>query len=250
MLIPELKGNLGNMMFQMASTYALAKETGHQFGIIDIPLPSEKNQMNYKETIFKDWYFYKTNLLPSKKVFEYNGSPVNTSIIRAISDNDGVLMSGYFQKHYYFDNIKKEVDHLFDLPFYNDLKKKYHDISNAYFIHIRKENELDLTMYYKRAIKEMGEGIAYVVTDDIEWCKNVEFLRDIPHRFIEENEVETLTVMINCGKGGIGSNSSFSWWGLYLNKNGETLILPNKWYNHRAINIDGYYFDRIRMIEV
>jgi hypothetical protein len=263
MLIPEFDGGLGNMMFQFASTYALAKQTGHRFGVFDIPLPPPKHSlMDYKSTILKDWFFFKTNLLPSHKVIEHNGLPLDLDKIRAIPDEHGVILSGYFQKHYFLDPYKEEVKQLFDIPFSKELENRYPDINNAYFLHVRrgdyvgnKFHELDLTKYYERAIQRInsttqGTGIAYIVSNDIEWCRKWDLLKNIPHRFVEENEVYTLAIMIRCGLGGVACNSSFSWWGLYLDTNRPHLILPSKWLPHDIVYTDGYYFKEATVIEV
>lgn len=262
MLIPELDGGLGNMMFQIASAYALAKDTGHRFGIIDIPMPPPKHSsMDYKTTIFKDWYFFKTNLLPSQKVIEHNCYRIDKQLLRNIRDEHGVLLAGYFQKHDYLDPYKKEIQQLFDLPFHYELQKKYHDIEKAYFIHVRRGDyvgnsfhELDLTSYYQRAIEMIRtkdpQAIAYIVSNDIKWCKEWSLLQGIPHRYIQENEVDTLAIMAQCGKGGISSNSSFGWWGLYLNTNRPHLILPSRWFPHTIVNADGYHFKEATVLTV
>jgi hypothetical protein len=262
MLLPEFSGGLGNMMFQFASTYALAKQTGHRFGIIDIPLPPPgHSSMDYKISIFKDWYFFKTNLLPSHKIVEHNALPIDLNTLRDIPDEKGVIMSGYFQKHYYLEPYKEEIEKLFDIPFPTDLQKRYPDIQNAYFLHVRRGDyvgnrfhELDLMPYYEKAIQLIRtshpHAIAYIVSNDIEWCKQWNILEHIPHRFIEENEVDTLSIMMRCRLGGIACNSSFSWWSLYLNTHRPYLILPSKWFPHDIIYADGYYFKGTTIIYV
>lgn len=256
MLLSNFEGGLGNMMFQLASVYGIAKKTGHSFGIIDIPLPPAKHSsMDYKQTIFKDWYIFKTNLLPSQKILEHHVQPVNLETIRAIPNTTGIIMAGYFQRHEYLDDIRQELPLLFHLPWTSSLATKYADIHDAYFLHVRRGDyvgnsfhEMDYTEYYKRAVQHINGGVAYIVSNDIEWCKQWDFLKDIPHRFVQENEVDTLAIMMRCGRGGIAANSSFSWWGLYLNTNRPHLNLPDKWYPHNIINADGYYFKEATII--
>jgi hypothetical protein len=44
-----------------------------------------------------------------------------------------------------------------------------------------------------------------------------------------------------CSKGGVCCNSSFSWWGSYLNESkGKTVLFPSKWVNTYWKN-DIYY---------
>lgn len=250
------------MMFQFASTYALAKQTGHRFGITDIPLPPPgHSSMEYKTTIFKDWFFFKTNLLPSHKIVEHHALPIDLNTLRVIPDEKGVIMSGYFQKHYYLDPCQQDIQQLFDLPFTIELEERYPDIHDAYFLHVRRGDyvgnrfhELDLAQYYEKAIENIRtskpHAVAYIVSNDIEWCKQWDVLQHIPHRFIKENEVDTLAIMKQCNVGGIASNSSFGWWGLYLNRSRPHLILPSKWFPHDMVHADGYHFKGATSIEV
>lgn len=56
MLIPETTGGLGNIMFQLASCYSIAKDTGHLFGIYEIKFPSSNHStVDYMDNILKLW---------------------------------------------------------------------------------------------------------------------------------------------------------------------------------------------------
>lgn len=113
-----------------------------------------------------------------------------------------------------------------------------------------KHHELDLSNYYEKAIQHIGKGIAYIVSNDMEWCKNWDFLKSIPHRFVEENEVDTLIIMSKCSLGGITANSSYSWWGLYLNTDRPNLIIPGKWFPDIMRKSDGFAFEEATVLEV
>jgi len=259
MLIPEFAGGLGNMMFQLASTYAMARQTGHRFGIQDIPLPPTKHShIDYKQNIFRGWQAYQVSVLPSHKIQEHNAQHIDLNTLRQLPDNHVVLMSGYFQRYEYLEPNKEEVFALFDLHLHETLQEKYQGMEDAYFLHVRRGDyvgnsfhEMNYAEYYKRAVERIGtDKVAYIVSNDIEWCKQWDLLKTIPHRFVEEDEVDTLRIMMRCGLGGIAANSTFSWWGLYLNTNRPYLILPSKWYPHQTIQEDGYYFNEATIIPV
>lgn len=259
MLIPEFGGGLGNLMFQLASVYAIAKQTGHRFGIHHIPLPPPNHSMmDYTQNILKRWLAFTTQALPSQKIMEHNAQRLNLQQIRLIPDHAVVRMAGYFQRYEYLEPHKEAVLSLFDLDIDEGLARKYEGMEDAYFLHVRRGDyvgnsfhEMNYTNYYKRATELIGtDKVAYIVSNDIDWCKQWEFLKTIPHRFVEEEEVDTLKIMMRCGLGGIAANSSFSWWGLYLNTNRPYLILPSKWYPHHIIQEDGYYFKEATVVAV
>jgi hypothetical protein len=258
MLVPHFMGGLGNMMFQMGATYALAKTTGHDFGIQDIPMPPDKHsKINYKNNIFSQWAKYRTTHNITHIFDEINATPIDIQKLKNINKKEVVQLRGYFQKHYYLDEFKSEVCALFNLPLSDELSSKYSDLSDAYFLQVRRGDyigntyhEMDMSNYYKKAIEHIGGGVAYIVTNDISWCKKWDFLKNVPHRIIEDNEVDSLALMMRCGRGGISANSSFGWWGLYLNTNRPHLIIPNRWYPHNMIYQKGYDFKEATVIPV
>ena len=125
--------------------------------------------------------------------------------------------------------------------------------TQSYFIHIRRgdyvnspKHYVELQNYYINAVKYITDidssALFYIISDDITWCKTYKPLVNINKIFYENtNELETLYFMSKCVKGGICGNSTFAWWGSYLNQNSNKIVIfPNKWINTGAI-IDIYY---------
>ena len=84
------------------------------------------------------------------------------------------------------------------------------------------------------------DSIIYVVSDDIDWCKkNVSPINNNIIYFVENNldDYELLYLMSLCDNN-IISNSSFSWWGSYLNSNERKIVIaPKNWFG-KSFNND------------
>jgi hypothetical protein len=77
----------------------------------------------------------------------------------------------------------------------------------------------------------------FIFSDDIDWCKeNLNIKYD--HTFIENTEpIEDIRLMTSCNHNVI-ANSTFSWWGAWLNTNPSKIVIaPKKWFNDSRINI-------------
>lgn len=98
------------------------------------------------------------------------------------------------------------------------------------------------TGYFQRAVQAISERVKdpffYFFSDDPNWVEQ-NLLRDrsvvVRHN---KKDFEDLRLISSC-KHQIISNSSFSWWGAWLNrKQDKTVIAPRSWYN------PGYFDDR------
>lgn len=73
----------------------------------------------------------------------------------------------------------------------------------------------------------VNNAYLYVFTNDPEWVK-AEFKTDLPMKFITENtgtdSYKDMLLMSLC-KHNIIANSSFSWWGAWLNTNKDKLVI-------------------------
>jgi hypothetical protein len=153
---------------------------------------------------------------------------------------------GYFQSEKYFSNHKQEVLELFAPPsdviaylslYYADILEHPMTVS----VHVRfyyedptgKAHPTCQRDYFERAIECFPNDTLFVVfSNQMQECKNL--LSDIHKnlRFIEgEDHFCDLYLMSLC-KHNIIANSSFSWWGAYLNRNPDKqVIAPKLWFN-------------------
>jgi hypothetical protein len=166
-----------------------------------------------------------------------------------------VHIEGYWQSEKYFQSISEEIRTLFSLEIpENDPSKKWVDLIHSQAqpvsIHVRRGDmvknpevakihgscNLD---YYQRAMSYVENKIKqpryFVFSDDIDWCK--EHLNSkFPIEFVSGNEGDRsywdIQLMRHC-KHNIIANSSFSWWGAWLNKTPNKIVLaPINWFNH------------------
>ena len=166
---------------------------------------------------------------------------------------------GYWQSYKYFAKIKSQILEAFAFPEpYGYNKSLALEIAscNSVGIHIRRGDYLnhkdfkgicDLD-YYKRALKALvvdsKEYCFYIFSNDIPWCKkNIQPLIN-EHRviYVTENRAQDsfwdMYLMSKC-RNLIIANSSFSWWGAFLNNVAQYVYVPKKWIN-RKNNIEIY----------
>jgi hypothetical protein len=85
---------------------------------------------------------------------------------------------------------------------------------------------------YKKSQEVINDGKYFIFSDDIKWCReNLNFIHEAV--FVQDGipPYETLRLMYSC-KHFIISNSTFSWWGQYLSRNPDKIVIsPSKWNN-------------------
>ncbi len=164
-----------------------------------------------------------------------------------------VYLDGYWQSELYFRDIRNTLLKDFTVKTGQEGKDKAiaEEISssNSVSIHIRrgdyvsntKTNEKHGTCslsYYQNAISYLKERFDklhfFIFSDDCQWAEE-NLKLDGPTTIIDHNgpltNYEDLRLMSQC-KHNIIANSSFSWWGGWLNQNAnKTIIAPQKWFN-------------------
>ena len=167
-----------------------------------------------------------------------------------------VYLDGYWQSEKYFADIKDVIRREFVVKYEFDSQNR--EMANriaeteSVSIHVRRGDYVSIPEtnmplcgldYYARCVKVISKMVPdphfYVFSDDREWI--VENLRfDYATTFVTHNDVnkgyEDLRLMSMC-KHDIIANSSFSWWGAWLNPNANKVVLaPRKWHKDESID--------------
>lgn len=206
--------NIRKPRFKSKLKNTIAKKSPKAF---DINYVREKNNTAYDKSLLKDYYLY----------FE-----------------------GYFQNEKYFKQIRNDLIEKFSLkePLDEQNQSALNKIkeTNSISIHIRRGDYVTLDYvnkihgvcpveYYKKAIEYIANKVKsphfFIFSDDIKWV--IENLKiEYPYTVVDFNQDKgwlDMNLMKQC-KHNIIANSSFSWWGAWLNINPKKIVVaPKKW---------------------
>jgi Glycosyl transferase family 11 len=160
-----------------------------------------------------------------------------------------IYVLGYWQVHNIAEKISVDLRREFtfrDLPTGRNLEllRTIRNTENSVSLHIRRgdytlpaEGNVALPIaYYARAIAQFKNILRnptfFIFSDDIQFAKE-NFGKDTAAVFVDHNDPlsahEDLRLMSSC-RHHIIANSTFSWWGAWLNGSDEKLVLaPRHW---------------------
>lgn len=262
--IVSIEGGLGNQMFQYAF-YLGIKHTFFPDDYNEIFIAKYKHHNGYelnkvfniKKKKFKNYYFIgflkktlKPFMVKNAEKVQLNYKQIYTSRNKPI-----IYYMGYWQSENYFKNISPLIRETFKFND-NKISEKNKNIleeikkRNSISIHIRRGdyvNDINAKkilgdncnlLYYQKAIEYIYSVIIspffYIFSDEPEWVKNnFSFLEN--SLIIDWNKGkdswQDMMLMSHC-KHNIIANSSFSWWGAWLNNNNNKIVIaPKKWFN-------------------
>jgi hypothetical protein len=238
----HLMGGLGNQMFQIS--HAICQGIKNSVPILFVPTsyaPMQANQpTKYLNNIFKKIKF--VNKLSGYKVIEAPWQYIDLNLKWDVP----IQFYGYFQSSKNFLGLNDIICELFQ-PNTNEISKlqeKYPEINNknTVSIHIRRGDYLTVgdvlpvidKTYINHCIKLIGDySHLFVFSDDTKWAKkNLNYTNMTIVDDLEDYEDLWLISMCNHN---IMSNSSFSWWGSFLNKNTDKKVfVPSIWFGPKG----------------
>ncbi|MFA6226881.1 MAG: alpha-1,2-fucosyltransferase [Candidatus Paceibacterota bacterium] len=277
MIIVRLSGGLGNQMFQYAFGKSVSIKTGRKLKF-DISFFDKQNHrkleiINYLTnidtatkdeiintlfprnillkkiaSIFKGVWRFSNNYIQEVKsfAFEKNVFEINRSL----------YFDGYWQNLNYFDDIRdillKEFQPKETLDDYSLSIEQKMSLGESVSIHVRAGDYLKIPEvrdicngeYYSKAVSIIKEKIMspnfFVFCEDEDYAKKI-LPKDLKYTVIHSNINKPFIdlLLMSKSRNNIIANSSFSWWGAWLNQNqGKTVVCPKVWHNkHKEADI-------------
>lgn len=232
MIITRLQGGLGNQLFQWATSYSLSKKLNCDY--------------------FFDLTYYKSSgsrpldlsKISNLQIKEYAGERVRLQLVKDNFEYTDIksysYLDGYWQTEKYFKQEKATIKSLLSPTpeLINVLNAKYKILEqDTVSLHVRRGDYVGLQTfhplqsieYYAESLSQLSYKNVLVFSDDIDWCKkNLKFKNC---SFSEETDNITEIYLMSLCKDNIIANSSFSWWGAWLNKNDDKrVIAPKNWF--------------------
>ena len=251
-----VSGGLGNQMFIYALYYAMKREgckvqldsslynfvrmhNGYELSDLfetDVPyMTSNFLYISWLRFILKTGLFLKRDrLMYDDKIFSSNAS----------------YLWGYWQCDKYFDKYRIELLEVFNFKKITSQNQEIAhrmQVENSVSLHIRRGDYMNLSMYqgicteeyYAKAVNCIKQNVTtphfYIFSNDMQWSTKFAESLNIDHTIVDHNigadSYQDMYLMSQC-KHNIIANSSFSWWGAYLNANfNKIVVAPKGWDN-------------------
>lgn len=229
MIYCNLKGGLGNMLFQIAATMEFASKSGVDFSFPNLiqHLSYIKREQTFNPNLkcvkhYERLFRNLKNVQPQSGIKKIN-FPFQYVDWQIPKD---CVIDGYFQSEKYFKNCRENILNMFDFQPKRDMVS-IHVRHGDYLKNPSCHNVL-VKEYYDKAISCFPEDNFLIFSDDMDWCRST-FTGD-RFKFHEgENDLDDMLSMSSC-KHNIIANSSFSWWGAWLNRNEDKKVFcPSQW---------------------
>lgn len=193
----------------------------------------------------------------NRKLYKWVDMPFDKRFFTA---SDNTYLEGYWQSEKYFKDYSGIIRDEFKML--NPQKGRNLETAitiknhNSVSIHVRRGDYLNNPEsaslhhclnrdYYDKCISivqsKVNKPVFFVFSDNIDWCKQ-QFNMELPLNFIDNNcdgnNHEDIRLMSQC-KHHIIANSTFSWWGAWLNDNKDKMVLaPKKWFKDISYSTD------------
>ena len=261
-IVVYVSGGLGNQLFTFAFGYALSQELRTDFYLdtsspdngLGAKLELENFNISYTKRVSYTYYHDIVNRILLNRVrrrnaigwtaqeYEEDKPTVYDAKTRDIRRT--TYFKGYWQSEKYFVKYRKDLLQMFQLK--EERTKSVRNImktvsqQNSIALHVRRGDYVTIGCqlqmdFYDKAIQFIKEKIRddlvlYIFSDDIKFCKQYfeKFSNNTkivyPEYQSDNKTLDDLLIMSHC-KHMIMANSTYSWWGAWLNQNEDKIIV-------------------------
>ncbi|WP_407494294.1 alpha-1,2-fucosyltransferase [Pseudooceanicola sp. MF1-13] len=265
MIYTRFHGRTGNQMFQYAAGRALALELGTDVVLddrlaiakgersltriwdlptVEAPMPPSKHDRPVAYTLWR--HFGRNPTYVREKGLGFNAGFFDLP--------DDSYLHGYWQSEKYFGRHSAQIRQDFALPAPTGRNAELADqIAQApsVSLHVRRGDYVGNAThgicdqaYYDRALQALlpqlsDAPVIYVFSDEPDWARDNLILPGqkvvIDHNG-EDADFEDMRLMSLCDHN-ILANSSFSWWGAWLNANPDKIVVgPKTWFSNPKLS--------------
>lgn len=226
-------------------------ELNKVFPNLSIPIATKEQVRQVARYIPHYWWSRVVRKVFPHKKTEYI-EPINYIYHEEVAEIVGDrYYEGYWQALPYYQDIRAQLQHEFTFPEPNAYNAEWAEkirTSHSVGIHIRRGDYLKEPAfrgicglnYYRQAIElilEKNEHCSfYIFSNDMQWCReNIQpLLSGYSVQYVDGNSGEDscwdMYLMSQC-ENLIIANSSFSWWGAFLNQRILQVYAPRVWLN-------------------
>ena len=278
-----LMGGLGNQLFQIFATMALAMQKGESFCFTNATTLGGEGcttRYTYWDTFLSSLRpFLQQNITPySHHVIQEKGFRFDTDLKKQclVEKNKNIMLKGYFQSPRYFEshfswiirflNIQKQREHVNEKYIMTTLSEKNVPFEHTISMHFRLGDYVNLPQhhplatfeYYTRALEWISMKTQNKMTHVLVFCEESDFEIVQSKINIFQTQFPSFTFVFAPFVGFVDwehmllqslcrhhviANSTFSWWGAYLNPNSNTWVTyPEPWFGS-ACSPDHKTFD-------
>jgi hypothetical protein len=174
-----------------------------------------------------------------------------------LSLSNHLYLDGYWQSEKYFKEIDAVIRGEFtfkpSMNTHNNNIAEQIKATNSVSLHIRRGDYVSNPQnafigtcsldYYASAIKYINSVVPqahfFIFSDDVDWVK-ANLILESKHTYVDFNKgADSYNDMrlMSLSKHNIIANSSFSWWGAWLNNHSDKIVIaPKKWFASELIN--------------
>jgi hypothetical protein len=235
--------------FHITENLATRNEVKHMLGSASLFLMADDNN-KIKSLVRKGFKKLSLDKLWSNRILVERSLEFNPEILNAPNN---ILLDGYWQSEKYFLDIKDILHREFYVKYrQSDENQRLTDSiesSNSVSLHVRrgdyvkdlKANQVHGTCteeYYLKSIDYVSSHVTnphfFIFSDEPDWARK-NLIINHSSTIVDCNDAsrnyEDLRLMSMC-RHNITANSSFSWWGAWLNSNPNKIVCaPKKWFS-------------------
>lgn len=252
----QVAGGLGNQLFQIANALAMAWDYGYE---PIFPMISYAESRVAPRPVYWDSIFHKIQTYTCEESYLDLVPCYEESCLyykKIYPSEDRVKLIGYFPSHRYFDHHREKIWAMFELPpewdaiveeRFREIKINEADVTVS--IHIRLDDTFlepvhgvidfwrkPYDSYYDQAISLFPADVILVIfSDNCAWSR--EYMKDkLQGRravYVCDQDFLDINLMARCDHN-IIVNSTYSWWGAYLNQNPDKIVVAPKYWQARG----------------